>query len=139
MFLGLNLAYFPLKKCIYFPEDLVTLQTAQLLRSLCLQNRRVKLPGQGGDGEHCCTITALKAFPSPWHAPSQAAPACLQTLNPAEGFYSVRLNLTRKSQSSIGAISIRMFTWDTKILIPPIRSPPIILNTKATTGRFVPC
>lgn len=149
-----KLGIFSLRKCIYFPEDFVTIKVLSFLRRL-LTNRRVKLLGQGGDGEHCCTIKALKPFPSLWHAPSQAARACLQhsgpwdsctkcvctqhqTLNLAEGFHSLRLNLTGKSESSVGATSIHTFVWERKThsLIPPIRSPPIIFNMKATSRLF---
>lgn len=73
-----------------------------------LQNRRLKLPGQGGDGKGCCKIKALIPFPSLLRAPSQAARVCLQhssplssctkrmcakkqALNLAEGFQSIQL------------------------------------------------
>lgn len=67
-----KLGIFSLKKCIYFHEDFVTVQTLSTFQHF-LQNRRLTLLGEGGDGKDSCQMKALTPSPSLLCAPSWAA------------------------------------------------------------------
>lgn len=45
------------KKCIYFPEDVCS-----AFYSICIQKIRLKISGQGEDGNDCCKIKVLTAY-----------------------------------------------------------------------------